>query len=64
MVLLDSYIAGCVHTWLGNKGQLDDKRQRILRSCLDDLERVLPLLRAGEREYYVRLRRLAQLALT
>ena len=40
-------------------------RKEILSSCLDEAGRVLPLLQdEGEREYYERLRRLAQLALT
>jgi hypothetical protein len=65
MVMLDADIAGCVQTWLANKGQLDEHRKEILRSCLDEADRVLPLLQdEGERAYYERLRRLAQLALT
>jgi hypothetical protein len=65
MVMLDADIAGCVQSWLANNGQLDEHRKEILRSCLDDADRVLPLLQDdGEREYYERLRRLAQSALT
>ena len=65
MVLLDADVAGCVQTWLSNERQLDDQRRGVLKSCLADLDRVLPLLKdADEHEYYDRLRRLAQLALT
>jgi len=65
MVLLDADIAGCVQTWLSNRGgRLDEQRKEILRSCLNEADRVLPLLQdGGEREYYERLRRLARLAL-
>ncbi|HSK15382.1 MAG TPA: hypothetical protein VK915_04360 [Gaiellaceae bacterium] len=60
--MLDADIAGCVQTWLSRKGRLDESRRAVLGSCLDDLDRVLPRLEdAGEREYYERLRRLAQL---
>jgi hypothetical protein len=65
MVMLDADIAGCVSTWLGNKGRLDETRRGWLEGSLDDLARVLRLLAdEDERAYYERLRRLAQLALT
>lgn len=52
-VLLDAAIAGCVHTWLGTRHDLDPERKRILRRCLDDLRRVLPTLTdPTERHYY------------
>ena len=64
LVLLDADIAGCIETSLGNKGRLDEWRKAVLAKCLDDLDRVLPLLQdAGAREYYERLRRLAQVTL-
>ena len=65
LVMLDADIAGCVSTWLGNKGRLDEPRRRWLEGSLDDLARILPLLAdRDERVYYERLRQLAQLALT
>src|SRR3954447_8292844 len=65
MVMLDADIAGCVVTWLGASGGLDASRRDSLERCLDDIDRVLPLIQdTGEREYYERLRRLARLALT
>ncbi|MFK0263804.1 hypothetical protein ACIQU1_21075 [Streptomyces angustmyceticus] len=62
MVLLDADTAGCVLTWLNNGGTLDPKRTRILQSCIEDLDRVVPEITepAGTR-YYQRLRRLALL---
>ena len=65
MVTLDADIAGCVSTWLGNKGRLDETRRGWLEASLADLARVLPLLDdRDERAHYERLRQLAQLALT
>ncbi len=65
MVMLDADIAGCVSTWLGDQGRLDEGRKAVLAKRLDDLGSVVPLLQdEGEREYYERLRRLAQLTST
>ncbi|MFF7887757.1 hypothetical protein ACH40F_40765 [Streptomyces sp. NPDC020794] len=44
MVMLDADIAGCVVTWQGNQGSLDEDRHQILLSCVRDLDKVLPLL--------------------
>ncbi|WP_377271675.1 hypothetical protein [Peterkaempfera sp. SMS 1(5)a] len=63
VVLLDTYIAGYVSTWLGNRGSLDEGRRQILCDCIADLDRVLPLLtEAQEVRYYEQLRELAVLA--
>ncbi|MGW7018677.1 hypothetical protein ACWGGS_04905 [Streptomyces decoyicus] len=62
MVMLDADIAGCVLTWQNTGGYLDADRQRILRSRLSDLDRVLPLLvETNEIHYSQRLRLLAVL---
>ncbi|MEV0173137.1 hypothetical protein AB0I00_18710 [Streptomyces sp. NPDC050803] len=60
MVLLDATVAGCVSTWLNNGGFLDAERHRILRDCVQDLERVRPLWTEAEDIRY--LGRLGQLA--
>ncbi|MEV3872450.1 hypothetical protein [Streptomyces sp. NPDC049906] len=65
LVLLDADVAGCVSTWLGDRGTLDPGRTRILRRCVEELDRVLPeLTGSAEIRYYERLRRLALLVLT
>ncbi|MFD5733479.1 hypothetical protein ACFWIY_11670 [Streptomyces sioyaensis] len=62
MVLLDADIAGCVFTWLNNSGTLAPKRSRILRRCIEDLDRVLPeITEPAGIQYYQRLRQLALL---
>ncbi|MGW0435334.1 hypothetical protein ACWDV4_22690 [Micromonospora sp. NPDC003197] len=60
MVMLDADIAGCVSTWLGNRGRLDRGRQEVLARCVADLDRVLLILVGQqERAYYGRLRTMA-----
>ncbi|UXY29894.1 hypothetical protein N8I87_27275 [Streptomyces sp. HUAS TT20] len=62
MVLLDADIAGCVFTWLNNGGTLDPGRSRILQSCIEDLDRVMPEITDPDgTQYYQRLRQLALL---
>ncbi|GAA1891259.1 hypothetical protein [Asanoa iriomotensis] len=64
MILLDANVAGCVHTWLANGGALDTKRWQILASCLDDLDRVLPLLtQEPDHAYFATCRTVARLVL-
>lgn len=62
MVLLDADTAGCVLTWLNNGGTLDPDRSRILQSCIEKLDLVIPEITglAGI-QYYQRLRQLALL---
>lgn len=53
MVMLDADIAGCVQVWLDSSSNLDALRIGVLRSCRDDVERVLPYLAdPREAEYY------------
>lgn len=62
LVLLDSYTAGSVLTWLGNGGHLDGEQHRILLELLDDLDQAVPLIaNPYGRFYYTRLRDLARL---
>ncbi|MFF3359558.1 hypothetical protein ACFYWN_44955 [Streptomyces sp. NPDC002917] len=62
MVMLDADIAGCVTTWRNNDGSLGRESLRILRHCITELDKVLPLLmEAEEFRYYERLHQLATL---
>ena len=62
LVLLDADIAGCVHTWLGNRGRLDDWRKGVLASSRLQLELVMPCLAHGEEQrYFGRLEKLVAL---
>ena len=62
MVMLDADTAGCAYTWINNGGALDPERRRILQTCIEDLDRVIPQINdpSGHR-YYQRLHRLALL---
>jgi hypothetical protein len=63
LVMLDADIAGCVSTFLGGRGHLDDQRMGILQRCRGELTTVLPRLPAAARDYYSRLQEMADLAL-
>ncbi len=53
MVMVDADIAGCVQVWLGSSSNLDPGRIAVLRTCRDDVERVLPTLtEPDEVEFY------------
>lgn len=64
MVMVDADIAGCVQVWLGSSSNLDSAWIGILRTCRDEVERVLPsLTEPVERQYYAVLRDLANAVL-
>jgi hypothetical protein len=63
MVLLDTYVAGCVHSWLANRGELDVERWNVLAQCMADLDRVLPALSGAERTYFDACRTVGRLVL-
>lgn len=58
--LLDLYTAGCVLAWLNNDGTLDAENERILLSCIEDLDRAIPGIKDPAGAQY--LQRLHQLA--
>ncbi|WP_328558476.1 hypothetical protein [Streptomyces coelicoflavus] len=62
MVMLDADTAGCACTWIDNGGTLDPQRRRILQTCVQDLDRVIPQISdPSGRRYYQRLHQLALL---
>jgi hypothetical protein len=64
MDMVDADVAGCVDTWLSGSGPPDRGRLSLLRDLHRDLDRVLTVLDdEHERQYYERLRVLAQLVL-
>jgi hypothetical protein len=52
---LDSFAAGCISAYVGN-GKLDKKRINILKSCLDELDSILPELNEYPKEYFLNLK--------
>lgn len=55
MVSIDSRVSGCVHTWLKNRGRIDDGRWDTLAACEQLLIRAIPALDGDEASYYQRL---------
>jgi hypothetical protein len=61
--LLDAEIAGCIHIFVHNHGELDPARLKTLRKSLIDLNSIVLLLDSAELIYFDRLRNLANLVL-
>ena len=61
--LLDAEIAGCIHMYVHNNGELDSRHVEILSKRLVDLNSVLLLLNHEELTYFNRLGQLADLVL-
>lgn len=55
LVSLDTFSAGCISTFLGNKGKLDYERRNILKSCITGLQNVIPNLPNEEQGYFKEL---------
>ncbi|MFB4307325.1 hypothetical protein [Actinomadura sp. GTD37] len=60
---LDSYVAGCVTTYLSGQGRLDSRRRQILNDCAAELAAVLPLVPESAAPYVARLIQIAELAI-
>jgi hypothetical protein len=63
LVLLDADIAGCVSTFLGSSGRLDDQRIENLVQCKRHIDLVLLQMKEPGLMYFARLRDLAQAVL-
>ena len=59
---LDSYIVGCVTTYLSGQGRLGSRRRQILKDCAAELAAVLPLVPESDAPYVVRLIQIVELA--
>ena len=63
LVLLDSYTAGCISTFLTSRGRLDLWRTAILGLCHRDLCLVASHLDGESRDYYQHMENLSRLVL-
>ena len=63
LMTLDTVISGCVVYFLESEEGLDQQRIDMLRSCLDDLNGLLPDLPEESGPYFARLQTLADLLL-
>ena len=59
LALLDAEIAGCIHMYVHNSSELDQRHVEILRKSLTDLNTIVLLLNSEELIYFNRLRNLA-----
>jgi hypothetical protein len=62
-VLLDADIAGCVLSFIRNKGELDDQRTAILGLCYRELPVVMKDMDGEANLYFARLETLAGIVL-
>lgn len=60
LVSLDTFTAGCIDSFLANRGSLDEGRISALAKCFDGLTLVLPHLTGDAKEYYARLREMSR----
>jgi hypothetical protein len=60
---LDTYVAGCIQTFIDRKGKLDLWRTAILGRCYRDVSVVAFALKGREKAYYKRLMILTGLVL-
>jgi hypothetical protein len=63
LVSLDTFAAGCIQTFLGYAGKLDDERLAVLDSCSRELAVVVPQLNGEGKDYFSRLEKLMRLVL-
>ncbi|RKS79591.1 hypothetical protein BZB76_1066 [Actinomadura pelletieri DSM 43383] len=61
VVEIDGAMAGCISTYVQDRGVLDAKRSRILQACARDLQKILPHLHGEGAQYIRRLIRMAEL---
>jgi hypothetical protein len=52
---LDTFAAGCIDTFVNNKGLLDDERINILDKCRSELEIIVENLDAEAKTYFEKL---------
>ena len=55
LVLVDSIAAGCIDTFVKNKGRLDANRKNYLIGCNEVLEKAVAVLSGDTKEYFSKL---------
>ncbi len=56
LVLLDTFAAGCITSFVGNRGRIEPNQIAVLKECLHDLDSVVPLLEGEARTYFQEMR--------
>jgi hypothetical protein len=61
---LDTYAAGCVHTFIFHRSSFDPWRLSVLEKCKGELEIVLKKLDGGAKDYFGKLLELSEKVLS
>lgn len=64
LVSLDTFSAGCIDTFVRNRGKLDRDRINVLRSCVDELESSFGELTGDVKTYFAELLDISRKVLT
>lgn len=59
LLSIDTFSAGCISTFVRNRGELDQERVDILRNCVRDLDIVLGQLTGDTKVYFTALSELS-----
>jgi hypothetical protein len=60
LVSLDTFSAGCIATFIANKGSLDAQQISILKDCLQELNKVVKHLNGDDKSYFEHLRLMSE----
>ena len=55
LVSLDTSAAGCIATFVGNEGSLGSENRKVLKSCIQGLQKVIPALPPEGKGYFQEL---------
>ena len=58
LVSIDTFAAGCISTFIENRGTLDNHRQAVLRECMSDLDKVKDKIVGEGKESFLLLQKL------
>ena len=64
LVSIDTFSAGCIDTFVANRGKLDRERIDVLRSCVADLKSRVGELTGDVRTYFADLLNISLMVLT
>jgi len=60
---LDTFSAGCISVFVGNRGKLDRERIVVLSNCAGDLDKMCNRLSGNIKEYFTELSNLSHMVL-
>lgn len=60
LISLDTFSAGCIDTFIANRGSLDAQRILTLKDCLPELDKVVKHLKGDAKNYFEHLRLMSE----